>query len=168
MENASCFLTVPLSACYSEHWFLSVGEIRELTGWLIREGQFSFVFFHLSFSSISSSQFLLVGSVCIIRDQAGPDAAVSSRGCTEQGMWPALSVAPRPIPSQPAARVLRTILPRLFSSYSATGLADYLFLYSVVSRYLKLYGNRSQSWTLCSPSSVLFKQFSCLAFPLLC
>lgn len=112
---------------------------------------------------------LISGSVCITREQVGPDAAVSSRGCTEQGMWPALSAAPRPTPIllQPAVRVLRMLLSRLFASYSSVGLADHLFLYSVVGRYLKLYGNRLQSWTLCSCSSVLFKQFSCLAFPLL-
>lgn len=110
---------------------------------------------------------LISGSVCIMHGQVGPDAAVSSRGCTEQGMWPALSVAPCPILLQPTVRVLRVLLSRLFASYSSTALADHLFLYPVVSRYLKLYGNRLQSWTLCSHSKVLFKQFSCLAFPLI-
>lgn len=111
---------------------------------------------------------LISVSVCFIYEQVGPDAAVSSRGCTEQGMWTALSVAPRPMPIllQSAVRVLRVLLSKLFASYSSTGLADHLLLYPVVSRYLKLCGNRLESWTLCSYSSVLFKQFSCLAFPL--
>lgn len=122
-------------------------------------------FFHPSFSSLSPSQFFL-GAVFVLSmsrlDQLLPCPAGDA-------MWPALSVAPCPMPIllQPAARVLRVLLCSLFASYSVTGLADHHFLYSVVSRYLKLNGNRLQSWTLCSHSSVLFKQFSCLAFPLL-
>lgn len=120
---------------------------------------------HPSFSSLFSSQFLL-GTVFALSMSRLDQMLLCPVG---DAMWPALSVAscPMPILLQPAARVLRVLLSKLFASYAVTGLADHRFLYSVVSRYLKLNGNRLQSWTLCSHSSVLFEQFSCLAFPLL-